>query len=46
MIPSWRGLNHFSQVCEVQFTDGTKYEDISKVRVSDVAPQDFYLHEI
>ncbi|KAI1782317.1 hypothetical protein LXA43DRAFT_1145587, partial [Ganoderma leucocontextum] len=29
-IPSWRELNHFSQVCEVNFTDGTKYEDMSQ----------------
>lgn len=31
-MPRWRGLNHFSEVMRVSFTDGAKYEDISKVR--------------
>jgi hypothetical protein len=30
-FPRWRGLNHFNQVMEISFTDGSKYEDISKV---------------
>lgn len=30
-IPRWRNLNHFSTIMTVKFTDGTKYEDISKV---------------
>jgi hypothetical protein len=29
--PRWSGLNHFSAVMKVDFTDGRKYEDISKV---------------
>ncbi|KAH9961701.1 hypothetical protein BGW80DRAFT_1181151, partial [Lactifluus volemus] len=32
-VPRWSGLNHFQQVMEVAFTDGTKYEDISKIIV-------------
>ncbi|OSC97911.1 hypothetical protein PYCCODRAFT_1418559 [Trametes coccinea BRFM310] len=32
-VPRWRNLNHFSEVTEVKFTDGSKYEDISKVLV-------------
>lgn len=31
-IPRWRNLNHFNTVTKVTFTDGTKYEDMSKVR--------------
>lgn len=32
-IPRWSGLNHFINVLKAagEFTDGTKYEDISKV---------------
>jgi hypothetical protein len=30
-IPRWRGLNHFSNVITVSYTDGSKHEDISKV---------------
>ncbi|KAH9850401.1 hypothetical protein C2E23DRAFT_735177 [Lenzites betulinus] len=33
LIPRWKDMNHFSEVCSVTFTDGTKYEDISKVLV-------------
>ncbi|KAH9848281.1 hypothetical protein C2E23DRAFT_739970 [Lenzites betulinus] len=33
LIPRWKDMNHFSEVCSVNFTDGTKYEDISKVLV-------------
>lgn len=33
-IPRWSGLNHFSAVMKVDFTDGRKYEDISKVSVN------------
>ncbi|KAI8993803.1 hypothetical protein BD414DRAFT_456923 [Trametes punicea] len=32
-VPRWRNLNHFSEVSEISFTDGRKYEDISKVIV-------------
>ncbi|KAI9455173.1 hypothetical protein BJY52DRAFT_1205065 [Lactarius psammicola] len=31
--PRWRGLNHFPEVMKVSFTDGAKFEDISKVVV-------------
>ena len=31
LIPSWKDLNHFSSVMDVAFTDGSKYEHISKV---------------
>lgn len=31
-LPRWRNLNHFESIMKVQFTDGSKYEDISKVR--------------
>ncbi|KAI0373353.1 hypothetical protein BV20DRAFT_1013853, partial [Pilatotrama ljubarskyi] len=30
-IPSWPDLNHFGAICSVKFTDGRKYEDISKI---------------
>ncbi|KAI0368253.1 hypothetical protein BV20DRAFT_1084963 [Pilatotrama ljubarskyi] len=30
-MPSWPNLNHFSAICAVTFTDGRKYEDISKI---------------
>ncbi|KAI9431873.1 hypothetical protein H4582DRAFT_2113324 [Lactarius indigo] len=33
LAPRWRGLNHFSEVMRVDFTDGGKNEDISKVVV-------------
>ncbi|KAH9901641.1 hypothetical protein C8Q73DRAFT_636091 [Cubamyces lactineus] len=32
-IPSWPNLNHFDAVVSVHFTDGQKYEDISKAIV-------------
>ncbi|KAG2090296.1 hypothetical protein BD769DRAFT_1679723 [Suillus cothurnatus] len=32
-FPHWRNLNHFDQVISVSFSDGTKYEDISKLIV-------------
>ncbi|OJT12638.1 hypothetical protein TRAPUB_10879 [Trametes pubescens] len=32
-IPRWPNLNHFTAVVAVNFTDGTKYEDMSKVIV-------------
>ena len=31
-IPRWRGLNHFQTYLSVDFTDGSKWEDMSKVR--------------
>jgi hypothetical protein len=33
-VPRWRGLKHFSEVMKISFTDGGKYEDISKVNPS------------
>lgn len=30
-VPRWRGLNHFSAYLSVDFTDGSKWEDMSKV---------------
>ncbi|RDX39862.1 hypothetical protein OH76DRAFT_1367092 [Lentinus brumalis] len=35
-VPRWVDLNHFSHVTAVNFTDGTKYQDISKVLVPTV----------
>ncbi|KAF8257057.1 hypothetical protein EI94DRAFT_1842699 [Lactarius quietus] len=32
-MPRWRGLNRFPKVMKVSFTDGVKYEDISKIVV-------------
>ncbi|KIJ07425.1 hypothetical protein PAXINDRAFT_164593 [Paxillus involutus ATCC 200175] len=32
-MPRWRGLNHFDQVIDIYFNDGTKHEDISKLIV-------------
>lgn len=32
--PRWRNLNHFKEVMGISFADGTKYEDILKVRGS------------
>ncbi|KIK46880.1 hypothetical protein CY34DRAFT_21734 [Suillus luteus UH-Slu-Lm8-n1] len=29
-FPRWRNLNHFDQVTSISFSDGMKYEDISK----------------
>ncbi|KAF8884263.1 hypothetical protein CPB84DRAFT_1750433 [Gymnopilus junonius] len=29
--PHWRGLNHFSEVMKVEFTDGSKFGDIAKL---------------
>ncbi|KAI9428775.1 hypothetical protein H4582DRAFT_2091022 [Lactarius indigo] len=43
LAPRWRGLHHFPAVMKVSFTDGTKFEDISKVVVfaaHNVIPQD------
>jgi hypothetical protein len=31
-VPRWSGLIHFQEVMNVSFTDGAKYEDLSKVR--------------
>ncbi|KAH9959022.1 hypothetical protein BJV74DRAFT_799983 [Russula compacta] len=33
-VPRWSGLNHFQGVMKVSFTDGSKYEDISKHTIS------------
>ncbi|KAF8258702.1 hypothetical protein EI94DRAFT_1910877 [Lactarius quietus] len=33
LMPRWRGLNRFPKVMKVAFTDGAKYEDISKILV-------------
>ncbi|KAH9001795.1 hypothetical protein EDB86DRAFT_2827572 [Lactarius hatsudake] len=33
LVPCWCGLHHFSNVMNTSFTDGSKYEDISKVVV-------------
>ena len=33
-VPRWRNLNHFKTYLTVEFTDGTKWEDMSKVRYS------------
>lgn len=30
-VPRWSGLIHFQDVMNLNFTDGTRYEDISKV---------------
>ena len=30
-VPRWRGLNHFKNYLTVEFTDGSKWEDMSKV---------------
>lgn len=30
LIPRWSGLIHFNEVMGTSFTDGSKYEDISK----------------
>ncbi|KAG1900690.1 uncharacterized protein F5891DRAFT_980264 [Suillus fuscotomentosus] len=42
-IPHWRNLNHFDQVIPVSFSDGTKYEDISKLIV--VAAHNVFDHD-
>ncbi|KAG2063088.1 hypothetical protein BDR04DRAFT_1131147 [Suillus decipiens] len=31
-MPRWRNINHFNHVMDISFSDGSKYEDISKVR--------------
>lgn len=31
-VPRWRGLTHFDNFLSVDFTDGSKWEDLSKVR--------------
>ncbi|KAK7680232.1 hypothetical protein QCA50_016741 [Cerrena zonata] len=30
-IPPWHNLNHFKAIMDIHFSDGSKYEDISKV---------------
>ena len=30
-VPRWRGLNHFLNYLGVEFSDGSKWEDMSKV---------------
>ncbi|KAF8900821.1 hypothetical protein CPB84DRAFT_1815310 [Gymnopilus junonius] len=30
LTPRWKGLNHFSEVMKIEFTDGGKYADIAK----------------
>ncbi|KAI6151572.1 hypothetical protein BKA82DRAFT_169619, partial [Pisolithus tinctorius] len=38
-IPCWHGLNHFKEVLSVSYTDGQKFEDLSKaLQVSCQAP--------
>ncbi|KAH8991781.1 hypothetical protein EDB86DRAFT_3065116 [Lactarius hatsudake] len=32
-VPRWSGLNHFQGVMKISFTDGTKFEDISKILI-------------
>ncbi|KAH9001527.1 hypothetical protein EDB92DRAFT_1788816 [Lactarius akahatsu] len=32
-IPRWSGLNHFQGVMKISFTNGTKFEDISKILI-------------
>ncbi|KAH8980970.1 hypothetical protein EDB86DRAFT_2813253 [Lactarius hatsudake] len=32
-VPRWSGLYHFQEVMNVSFTDGTKFEDLSKILV-------------
>ena len=36
-VPRFSGLNHFFTVSDVTFTDGTKYEDVSKVHITHVS---------
>ncbi|KZP33133.1 hypothetical protein FIBSPDRAFT_721651, partial [Athelia psychrophila] len=35
-LPRWSGLNHFNGVTHMLFSDGSKYEDISKVNFTPV----------
>ncbi|KAH9962266.1 hypothetical protein BJV74DRAFT_799782 [Russula compacta] len=32
-VPHWSGLVHFQEVMKVTFTDGSKYEDLSRVYI-------------
>ena len=32
MMPRWRGLNHFKEVIKISFADGSKFEDLAKVK--------------
>ncbi|KAG1884643.1 hypothetical protein F4604DRAFT_1878660 [Suillus subluteus] len=32
-MPRWRNINHFNHVMDISFSDGSKYEDISKLIV-------------
>ncbi|KAG0705638.1 hypothetical protein DFH29DRAFT_980865 [Suillus ampliporus] len=32
-LPRWRNLNHFDAIMAITFTDGSKYEDIFKVKL-------------
>ncbi|KAG1786171.1 uncharacterized protein HD556DRAFT_1434837 [Suillus plorans] len=43
-FPRWRNLNHFDQVVSVSFSDGTKYEDISKLIV--FAAHNVFKHDL
>ncbi|KIJ61765.1 hypothetical protein HYDPIDRAFT_176905 [Hydnomerulius pinastri MD-312] len=33
VMPRWRSLNHFDEVVDISFSDGSKHEDISKLIV-------------
>ncbi|KAG2160107.1 uncharacterized protein EDB93DRAFT_1237319 [Suillus bovinus] len=33
LMPRWRNINHFKHVMDISFSDGSKYEDISKLIV-------------
>ncbi|KAG2156529.1 uncharacterized protein EDB93DRAFT_1101423 [Suillus bovinus] len=33
LMPHWQNLNHFNHIMDISFSDGSKYEDISKIIV-------------
>ncbi|KIN98821.1 hypothetical protein M404DRAFT_966485 [Pisolithus tinctorius Marx 270] len=44
VMPRWRSLNHFEEALSVSYTDGQKFEDLSKIIV--FACHDIFPHEM
>ncbi|KAG2103174.1 hypothetical protein BD769DRAFT_1630901 [Suillus cothurnatus] len=49
LMPRWQKLNHFNHIMDISFSDGSKYEDISKIIVfaaHDVVDRTSESHEL
>ena len=40
-IPRWRNIYHFAKVMTIAFNDGSKFQDLSKVRIILLHRQEF-----